>query len=407
MNRCSIPLSFRPLSPKFVGSTNTFRHSCRRHQSVVAQKVEQSAQTIPDPIPVPDNGATHVLVPKPNPRTKTKIISGTRVAKPDPHQFLATELSQLQDNLLNLLGAAHPGLSQIAQCYYLNPTKQLRPLLVLLFSRATNGLGTDWEVKKLGADEERERGLFEELSRPLRQAETLNEWNPSMPDDTASFENIFEMRLAKRKGHTEWKSGTMKPELLSTSNASHQTQPRIVNSSLILPSQLRLAHIVEMVNVASSLHENTTDADSSTPSSFGFGNKLSILGGDFLLGRASTALSRLGSNEVVELIASVISNLVEGEILQMHQIKTPALGVYPGPNSIDEAWKLYLKKTYFKTASLMAKGARAATVLGGCRRDDIWSDVAYDYSRNLGFAYQVWMKFSCLFKQNVHLGLAC
>jgi hexaprenyl-diphosphate synthase len=40
-----------------------------------------------------------------------------------------------------------------------------------------------------------------------------------------------------------------------------------------------------------------------------FGSKLSVLG------RASTALARLGDVEVTQLIASVISNLAEGEIL--------------------------------------------------------------------------------------------
>ena len=39
------------------------------------------------------------------------------------------------------------------------------------------------------------------------------------------------------------------------------------------------------------------------------------------MGRASVALARLGDGEVTELIASVISNLVEGEILQTKEIK--------------------------------------------------------------------------------------
>jgi hexaprenyl-diphosphate synthase len=45
----------------------------------------------------------------------------------------------------------------------------------------------------------------------------------------------------------------------------------------------------------------------------------SVLGEIFVLGRASAALSRLGDSEVTELIAGVLSNLVEGEILQMRE----------------------------------------------------------------------------------------
>jgi hexaprenyl-diphosphate synthase len=39
-----------------------------------------------------------------------------------------------------------------------------------------------------------------------------------------------------------------------------------------------------------------------------------------VLGRASTALARLGDGELTQLIASVISNLVEGEILQTRHV---------------------------------------------------------------------------------------
>ena len=120
-----------------------------------------------------------------------------------------------------------------------------------------------------------------------------------------------------------------------------------------------------------------------------FGNKLSVLAGDFLLGRTSAALSRLGDNEVVELIASVIANLVEGEILQLKAVHGHELGLSGTPSVNSENFDIYLQKTYLKTASLMAKGARAAVVLGGCMQGEVWKEVAYAYGRNLGIAFQV------------------
>jgi hexaprenyl-diphosphate synthase len=150
-----------------------------------------------------------------------------------------------------------------------------------------------------------------------------------------------------------------------------------------------------MIHVASLLHDDVIDKSplrrgvASAPAAFG--NKLAVLGGDFLLGRASAALSRLGESEVVELIASVIANLVEGEILQMREACTPDLGFHDAPRVGKEAWNVYLKKTYLKTASLMAKGARAAVVLGGCNEGEVWKEVAYAYGRNLGIAFQVRM----------------
>jgi hexaprenyl-diphosphate synthase len=136
---------------------------------------------------------------------------------------------------------------------------------------------------------------------------------------------------------------------------------------------MRLAQIVEMIHVASLLHNDVIDESPLRrgAASAGFGNKFSILGGNFLLGRASAALSRLNSVGVVELISSVVTNLVEGEILQMKAVHgrdeservRPALG--------KENRNIYLRKTYLKTASLMTKGVRAAVVLGGCREGEI------------------------------------
>ncbi|TFY58250.1 hypothetical protein EVG20_g8224, partial [Dentipellis fragilis] len=106
-------------------------------------------------------------------------------------------------------------------------------------------------------------------------------------------------------------------------------------------------------------------------------------------GRASAALSRLGENEVVELIASVITNLVEGEILQLNKVgQAQSAGLVESSVGRD-SWNIYLRKTYLKTASLMAKGARAAVVLGGSRQGEIWKEVAYAYGRNIGIAFQL------------------
>jgi len=298
--------------------------------------------------------------------------------------MLAPQIAQLRESLMNLLGSSHPGLTEIAKYYFLHPSKQLRPLLVLLWSQATNGLGHDWRLKSWAAECEGVGGRADELDRSLTRPDVLNDWNPNMPDHTASFESVFTLRSSRPTSILPIPS----PELLSP------VEPRQVASSLsILPTQMRLAQIVEMIHVASLLHDDVIDESPlrrgapSAPAAFG--NKFSILGGDFLLGRASAALSRLDSMEVVELISSVIANLVEGEILQMKAVHGRDESEQVRPALGKENWNIYLRKTYLKTASLMAKGARAAVVLGGCREGEIWKEVAYAYGRNLGIAFQV------------------
>ena len=310
---------------------------------------------------------------------------------PDPYLLLKPQLDHLKERLLNLLGSAHPTLTDIAKYYFLHPSKQLRPLLILLFSRATNGLGSDWDQKKWAAECEGAGGRAEELDRPLSRPDVLNDWNPSMPDHTASFASVFSLVPPRPPRPPPSFPPSRRP-------ASSESSLALAHDVAPLPTQTRLAQIVEMIHVASLLHDDVIDrADlrrgaPSAPAAFG--NKYTILGGDFLLGRASAALSRLGESEVVELIASVIANLVEGEILQMNKVAQQSAALVGASYVGGDSWNIYLKKTYLKTASLMAKGARAAVVLGGAREGEVWKEVAYAYGRNLGIAFQV--RRSCL-----------
>ena len=305
-------------------------------------------------------------------------------SRPDPYLLLKPQLDHVREKLLTLLGSAHPTLTDIAKYYFLHPSKQLRPLLILLFSRATNGLGTDWYLKKWAAECEGAGGRAEELDRALSRPDVLNDWNPSMPDHTASFATVFSLVPPRPPKHPL----SPPPRRLTSESLAVLAQ-----DTDLLPTQMRLAQIVEMIHVASLLHDDVIDgADlrrgaASAPAAFG--NKYAILGGDFLLGRASAALSRLGESEVVELIASVITNLVEGEILQMNKVAQQGAALVGASYVGGDSWNVYLKKTYLKTASLMAKGARAAVVLGGAREGEVWKEVAYAYGRNVGIAFQV------------------
>ena len=306
----------------------------------------------------------------------------------EPHSLVASELVYIRKHLLSLLGTSHPGLAEAAQCYFLQPSKQLRSLLALLFARATNGFGQNWDQKHWEAVCETTTGRSTAFDNTLSRSDVLNEGNPTMPDHTASFGSVFLMQQP-----------TMRPSyppLPTSSNLAKNISPRLVCPSSLLPTQIRLAQIVEMIHIASLFHDGIEQGNPNSSPGNNSGNKIAILGGDFLLGRASWALSQLGENEVVELIASVISNQVEGHFLQMDQIKTPQLGLYPPSiDSLSDSWDRYLKGIYLKTASLMAKGARSAVILGGCHENHVLKEVAYQYGRNLGIAFQVRRAIFC------------
>ncbi|KAH9475831.1 putative hexaprenyl pyrophosphate synthase, mitochondrial [Psilocybe cubensis] len=325
-------------------------------------------------------------------------VAASQKPRPDPFKTLAPKLAELRTDLISMLGSGHPAINEIAKYYFLHPSKQVRPVIVLLLAQATNGLGSDWNKKLWEAECENAGGRQEELNRPLSRPDVLNDWNPSMPANTANFDPKFAMHPAKP--HRPPKP----PPAYSNASVSRTL------ANIVLPTQRRLAQIVEMMHTASLLHDDVIDESAlrrgaaSAPASYG--NKLSVLGGNFVLGRASAALSRLGDGEVMELISSVLPNLVEGEILQLREIKMDDdKAAVSAKHDVDvakdileknisgqrsrDAWNIYLQKTYLKTASLMAKGARSAVVLGGCKEGEVWKEIAYAYGRNLGIAFQL------------------
>ncbi|KAI3902305.1 hypothetical protein MKW92_037201 [Papaver armeniacum] len=144
--------------------------------------------------------------------------------------------------------------------------------------------------------------------------------------------------------------------------------------------QQRMAEITEMIHVASLLHDDVLD-DADTRRgvasvNYCMGNKPSVLAGDFLLSRACVALASLNNTEVVTLTATIVEHLVTGEIMQ--SASTPEQRC-----SMDQ----YMKKTFYKTASLIANSCKAIALLADQSNEVVM--LAYNYGRNLGLAFQL------------------
>jgi solanesyl diphosphate synthase len=151
----------------------------------------------------------------------------------------------------------------------------------------------------------------------------------------------------------------------------------------LFQAQRRLAEISEMIHTASLFHDDVIDGADTRRGAPAvhkvFGNKMAILAGDYLLARASIFLARLRDVEVVETMSTIIEHLVRGEVMQMK-----------GSNASDsenERMVQYLRKNFYKTASLMANSCKSAAILGGYS-DEIVA-AAYTYGKHLGIAFQL------------------
>ncbi|KAL4748330.1 hypothetical protein BDW72DRAFT_205694 [Aspergillus terricola var. indicus] len=269
----------------------------------------------------------------------------------DPLRIVGKELKFLTKNIRQLLGSGHPTLDKVAKYYTRSEGKHMRPLLVLLMSQATalttprsNRSTSDATLSPVTVND------------PLTSPSVLADTNPDL-------------------------------DRLASSQSATEGQYDFAGDENILPSQRRLAEITELIHTASLLHDDVIDnaitRRSSNSANIEFGNKMAVLAGDFLLGRASVALARLRDPEVTELLATVIANLVEGEFMQLKNTAEDE----KNPVFTDDTISYYLQKTYLKTASLISKSCRAAALLGHSTPDVV--EAAYSYGRNLGLAFQL------------------
>lgn len=274
----------------------------------------------------------------------------------DPLRAVAKEMTFLTGNIRKLLGSGHPSLDRAAKYYTQAEGKHMRPLIVLLMARATHMCPKASSARP-------------QLDRDLAAAQQ------AIPIDTA---------LTPSSILRDFNPSTAASPSLASPAATLEPAETSID---ILPSQRRLAEITELIHTASLLHDDVIDHSESrrgSPSAnLAFGNKMAVLAGDFLLGRASVALARLRNPEVVELLATVIANLVEGEFMQLKNTARDEAS----PKWSEDALGYYLDKTYLKTASLISKSCRAAALLGGVERDVV--EAAYGYGKNLGLAFQL------------------
>lgn len=284
---------------------------------------------------------------------KQMMSSGPDPASPtgvDPLRTVAKELKFLTKNIRQLLGSGHPTLDRVAKYYTQSEGKYVRPMLVLLMSRATA-----LTVKRPRSTY---AGNGEGVDSSISDAAILNDTNPDSPSSYSPLTAPDSDDAAYRAGDAD-----------------------------ILPSQRRLAEITELIHTASLLHDDVIDHSVSrrgaSSANIEFGNKMAVLAGDFLLGRASVALARLRDPEVTELLATVIANLVEGEFMQLKNTASDSSNPVYTPDTLD----YYLQKTYLKSASLISKSCRAAALLGQSSPEVV--EASYSYGKNLGLAFQL------------------
>jgi geranylgeranyl pyrophosphate synthase len=275
---------------------------------------------------------------------KTKIET-----LPDPFKMVEKELQPFSDSIKELVSSDQPILSMAAKHFFeKRHGKRFRPTIVQLVAKAVAAATPekimDDDGKTLSAD------LSEEHSAVFEKIGGVSGWQWSGASSV------------------EVDGGVITPDNHEGSDAWRR--------------QAQLGQIVEMIHVASLIHDDVLDEADTRRGGEAvhklYSNKVAVLAGDYLLARASVLLARLENTAVVQIMATALESLVAGEIMQL---KAPA-------ESLLEM-ESYLRKSYYKTASLICYACRSTALLGGHSYGSTVATACEEFGFHLGLAYQI------------------
>ncbi|XP_033119002.1 decaprenyl-diphosphate synthase subunit 2-like isoform X2 [Anneissia japonica] len=165
----------------------------------------------------------------------------------------------------------------------------------------------------------------------------------------------------------------------------------------IYQRQRALAEISEMIHTAYLVHRGVIDLKDikpgdGSPEDLEFGNKMSVLSGDFLLATASQGLAKLHNTEVVELVSSAISDYTESEFM----------GFSVDTINLQLTFADWLHHVYLSTGSLLAKSCQAAQILAN-HSEDVQNKV-FQFGKYLSVAQQLNLDLQPFVNESYELG---
>ncbi|MBI4968325.1 MAG: polyprenyl synthetase family protein [Rhodospirillales bacterium] len=143
---------------------------------------------------------------------------------------------------------------------------------------------------------------------------------------------------------------------------------------------VKLAACVEFIHTATLLHDDVVDESSlrrgQSSANAVWGNKASVLVGDFLFSRAFELMVEDGSLSVLAILSRASSVIAEGEVLQLITA-----------NDTETSESAYLEVIRAKTAALFAAACRVGAVVA--TRPTVEEMALESYGLNLGIAFQL------------------
>ncbi|MBV9045236.1 MAG: polyprenyl synthetase family protein, partial [Alphaproteobacteria bacterium] len=143
---------------------------------------------------------------------------------------------------------------------------------------------------------------------------------------------------------------------------------------------VNLAAAVEFIHTATLLHDDVVDASTlrrgKVAANLVWGNKATVLVGDFLFSRAFEMMVATDSLRVLDILSNASAVIAEGEVMQLNS-----------QNNLATTEGHYLRVVGAKTAALFAAAAESGATL--CNKGSDFIAAMRSYGDNLGIAFQL------------------
>jgi len=143
---------------------------------------------------------------------------------------------------------------------------------------------------------------------------------------------------------------------------------------------IKLAAAVELIHGATLLHDDVVDGSAlrrgERTANEIWGNKESVLVGDYLFAHAFELMVDAGDLRVLEVLSRASGVIAEGEVLQLATQK-----------NLEATFEMYLAVVESKTAALFAAATQAGAIIAGA--DARSEEALRSFGRNLGVAFQL------------------
>lgn len=143
---------------------------------------------------------------------------------------------------------------------------------------------------------------------------------------------------------------------------------------------LLLAALIEFMHTSTLLHDDVVDESSmrrgKPTANSQWSNQSCVLVGDFLYSRSFVMMVRVGSMEIMDILAKVTCVLAEGEVMQLTNVRNPKI-----------TEEQYRQVIYAKTAKLFEGATQTAAVLADASPEQ--QEALREYGAQLGLAFQL------------------